>query len=99
MRAWRTIGGARDGDVTYLYLGEHRPVIWSAGLPTEDGDWEVDIIDTWNMTVTPAKKVPAPVAVATRHAAIVRGGRPDAAFGVELPGKPYLALRVRRAAR
>lgn len=95
VRGWRSIGGARDGDVTFIYLGEHRPVVWSTGLPQEDGDWDVDIIDTWNMTVTPAKKVPAPVAVPTRHGAIVRGGKPDAAFGVELPGKPYLVIRVR----
>ena len=34
--------------------------------------------------------------VATRHGAIVRGGKPDAAFGVKLPRKPHQALRVRR---
>lgn len=69
------------------------------GQPEEDGDWDVDVIDTWNMTVTPAKRVPAPVPVATRHGAITRGGRVDAAFGIELPGKPYLAVRVRPSGR
>ncbi|MBU2532170.1 MAG: DUF5060 domain-containing protein [Alphaproteobacteria bacterium] len=100
VRSWRTIGAARDNDVTYIYLGEHRPVIWSLGLPAKADnwdDWEVDIIDTWNMTVTAAKKVPAPVAVRTRHANKTQGGKPDAAFGVELPGKPWLAIRVRPA--
>lgn len=93
--ASRGVAAARDGDVTFIYFGEHRPLIWSNGLPKEDGDWDVDVIDTWNMTITPAKRVPAPVPVATRHGAIVRGGKPDAVFGVELPGAPYLALRVR----
>ena len=93
---WRTIGAASDGDVTYIYFGEHRPVVWTSGLPKEGGDWDVDIIDTWNMTITPAKRVPAPVPVATRHGAATRGGKADAAFGVELPGKPYLALRCRK---
>ena len=95
MSASRGVGGARDGDVTFIYFGEHRPVIWSTGLPKEDGNWEVDIIDTWNMTITPAKRIPAPVPVATRHGAVTRGGKPDAAFGIELPGKRYLAIRVR----
>lgn len=93
---WSRISGARDGDVTYLYLGEHQPNQLTSGLPKEDGDYEVDIIDTWNMTVMPAKRIPALIPHPTRHGAIVRGGKADVAFGIELPGKPYLAVRVRQ---
>ncbi|GES53096.1 hypothetical protein Rhsp01_57090 [Rhizobium sp. NBRC 114257] len=93
---WTRVSGARDGDVSYIYLGEHQPVIWSTGLPKDGTDYDVDIIDTWEMTITPAKKVEAPVPHPTRHGAIVRGGKADAAFGVELPGKPYQALRIRK---
>ncbi|MBB4124533.1 DUF5060 domain-containing protein [Martelella radicis] len=96
---WNRVSGAGDENVTYVYFGEHQPVIWSSGFPQEDGDYEIDIIDTWNMTVTPAKKVPAPVPHPTRHGSVVRGGVADAAFGVELPGKPYLAVRVRPRGR
>ncbi|MCX5494411.1 DUF5060 domain-containing protein [Kaistia dalseonensis] len=92
---WSRVSGAKDGDVTYIYLGEHQPVIWAPGLPQEPGDYEVDIIDTWNMTVTPATIVDAPANHPTRHGAAVRQRRPDAAFAVELPGKPHLAIRVR----
>jgi hypothetical protein len=92
---WNRISGARDGDVTYIYFGEHQPVIWAPGLPQDDRRYAVDLIDTWNMTVTPAKIVPAPENHPTRHGAVVRPRKPDAAFAVELPGKPYLALRVR----
>jgi hypothetical protein len=94
---WSRVSGAADGEtgVRFIYFGEHRPVIWSTGLPTDGEDYDVDIIDSWNMTVTPAKKVAAPVPHPTRHGAIVRGGVADAAFGVELPGRPCLALRVR----
>jgi hypothetical protein len=94
---WSRISGVRDGegDLRYIYLGEHQPVIWSSGFPKDSDNYEVDLIDTWNMTITPAKKVEAPIPHPTRHGAIVRGGKADAAFGVELPGKPYLALRVR----
>lgn len=93
---WTRVSGARDGDVSYIYLGEHQPVIWSTGLPKDGTDYDVDIIDTWEMTITPAKKVEAPIPHPTRHGAIVRGGKADAAFGVELPGKPYQALRIRK---
>lgn len=96
VRGERLIAGSRDCNVTYIYLGEQRPVVWSRGLPLVDGDYEIDVIDTWNMTVTAAKRVPAPVPVETRHGSVVRGGKPDAAFGVELPGLPYQAIRVRR---
>ncbi|ALN75112.1 DUF5060 domain-containing protein [Aureimonas sp. AU20] len=94
---WTRVSGASDGRTRYIYLGEHQPIVWSTGLPTEGDDYEVDIIDTWNMTVTPARKVEAPIPHPTRHGSIVRGGKADAAFGVELPGQPYLALRVRRS--
>ncbi|MFS8113113.1 DUF5060 domain-containing protein [Rhizobium jaguaris] len=93
---WTRVSGARDGDLRYIYLGEHQPVIWSTGLPLDGTDYDVDIIDTWEMTITPAKKVEAPIPHPTRHGAIVRGGKADAAFGVELPGKPYQALRIRK---
>ena len=93
---WTRVSGARDGDVSYIYLGEHQPVIWSTGLPKDGTDYDVDIIDTWEMTVTPAQKVEAPIPHPTRHGAIVRGGKADAAFGVKLPGKPYQALRIRK---
>jgi hypothetical protein len=92
---WSRVSGATDGDVTYIYLGEHQPVIWAPGLPQEPGDYEVDVIDTWAMTVTPAKIVDAPANHPTRHGAMVRQRRPDAAFAVELPGTPNLAIRVR----
>jgi hypothetical protein len=61
----------------------------------EPGDYDVDVIDTWEMTVTPAKIVDAPANHPTRHGAMLRPRRPDAAFAIELPGKPYLAIRAR----
>ena len=96
VQPFNKMAGGRDGDVTYIYFAEHRPRIWSTGLPTEDGDYEIDIIDPWNMTITPARRVPAPVPHPIKHGEVVRGGKADAAFGVELPGKPNLAVRVRK---
>lgn len=95
---WSRVSGARDlgGKVSYIYFGEHQPNQWTSGLPTDDGRHAVDIIDTWNMTVSPARQIEALIPHPQRHGAVIRGGKPDAAFGVELPGSPYLALRVRK---
>ena len=57
MFPWSRVSGASDGDVRYIYLGEHQPVIWSTGLPMDDGDYEIDIIDTWTMKITPGEKI------------------------------------------
>lgn len=94
---WNRVSGARDGDTTIIYFGEHQPVIWASGLPKDEGEYQVDLIDTWNMTVEPAKIVPAPQNHPTRHGAVVMQRKPDAAFAVELPGKPHLAIRIRPA--
>ncbi|MEP3046163.1 MAG: DUF5060 domain-containing protein [Roseibium sp.] len=94
-RPFKSIGAGIDGDVTYVYLGDHRPATLSRGLPLEDGDWDVDIIDTWNMTVTPAKKIPSVIDVAIKHAHVTIGGKPVSAFSIELPSKPWLCVRVR----
>ena len=82
------------GETRLIYFGEHQPVQWAIGLPQDDGDYEIDIIDTWNMTITPASPGPLPVSPPTRGGVAPR----EAAFGVALPGKPYHALRVRRTA-
>ena len=93
---WTRVSGARDGDFRLLYFGEHQPAHWAVGLPAQDGDYEIDLIDTWHMTITPIEKaaLPASPALRQRGGAII-GGDPEAAFGIRLPGKPYQAVRVR----
>ncbi|MBP1860247.1 apiosidase-like domain-containing protein [Rhizobium herbae] len=95
---WSRISGARDlgGKVDFIYFGEHQPNQWTTGLPAEDGAYEIDLIDTWNMTITPAKRIAAHIPHPQRHGNIVRGGKAEAAFGIELPGRPNLALRIRK---
>jgi hypothetical protein len=92
---WSRVSGAIDGKVRYIYFGEHQPVEWAAGLPQDDGEYQIDLIDTWNMTITPLEKTEPPQTHPTRHGSVVRGRKPDAAFGVKLPGRAYLALRLR----
>lgn len=91
------ISGAQDGDVRYLYFGEHQPLQWAVGLPKEDGDYAIDLIDTWEMTVTPLEKAPLHASPPLRGAGgVVHNAEPEAAFSVRLPGKAWQAVRVRR---
>ena len=58
---WSRVSFASDGFYRLIYMGEHQPKVWAAGLPQEGGDYEVDVIDAWEMTVTQAKRIPCPV--------------------------------------
>jgi hypothetical protein len=93
---FQRVSGAQDGHVTYIYFGEHQPLAWAVGVPIEDCECEIDLIDTWDMTVERIGKAPLPKSpgLRQRNGQIV-GGKPEAAFAVELPGKPYQAVRVR----
>lgn len=95
---WSRVSGAADlgGKVSFLYFGEHQPNQWTTGLPRDDARYRVDLIDTWAMTIEPATVIPALIPHPTRHGEVQRGGVADAAFGVALPGRPHLALRVTR---
>ena len=93
---WQRVSLRSDGDYKLIYFGEHRPAVWAAGLPKDDREYEVDVIDAWNMTITPAKRIACPVYPRLRQ----RGGalseaKPIAAFAVELPARPYQAIRIR----
>ncbi len=91
------ISASQDGEngTRYIYFGEHQPARWTAGLPKDGGEYDVDLIDTWNMTVEAANIIEAYPIPPTRHGNITRGGGIEADFAVELPGRPRLALRVR----
>jgi hypothetical protein len=92
---WQRVSMASDGEVRFIYLGEHQPGLWIAGLPTDDRPCEVDVIDAWNMTVTPAKRVPRPSFPKLRQrGGALRDPQPLASFAVELPSKPYQAIRL-----
>jgi hypothetical protein len=75
---WTRISGGMQGDYRLFYFGEHQPAKWSVDLP-EGGKYKVDVIDTWEMTITTLDKVY------------------EGKFEIPLPGKPRLAVRVRRA--
>jgi hypothetical protein len=86
--------GGKAGEYYLLYFGREQPKEWIFELPKDglsEGDiFSVDILDTWNMTITPVDHAFKIV----RHSPYAFRAEGDA--GVPLPGKPYFALRIRR---
>ena len=89
---WTRISAARASGTWFYYFGEHQPRRWTYGLPTQKGEYEVDLIDPWAMTVSAIDPGPAP------HPSGLPGAHEESlpAFSVDLPARPYLALRIRR---
>ncbi|MDR8391917.1 DUF5060 domain-containing protein [Aliifodinibius sp. S!AR15-10] len=92
---WRNLAG-KEGDYYLYYLGKRTPDNWKFELPEdglEEGDqFRVDVIDTWNMTITPTEKV-YEVERKDGYRFVDIDGKE-----VELPGKPYIAIRIQRVA-
>ncbi len=69
--------GGKEGEYYLFYLGLHQPVEKTFRL-TKGNKYRAEIIDTWEMTVTPVE------------------GTFESSFTIELPGKPYIVVRIRR---
>lgn len=86
--------GGKPGEYYLVYLGEQAPTKWpfvlyKTGL--EDGlKFAAEVIDTWNMTITP---VDGPFEIKKRDN-YVFADKDDRS--VPLPGRPYMAIRIRR---
>ena len=66
-----------SADDEFVYFGDRRHRHRDVTLPGDGGPWAVDLIDTWNMTVTPLPGGPhsGPVRVPLDH-------RPDLALRI-----------------
>ena len=91
--------GGRVPDYYLVYLGKQTPTHWEFKLPkspqgrrraAEGMGFTSEVLDTWNMSVT---AVPGTFTLAGRtdHFLADKAGR-----SIELPGKPYMAIRVKR---
>jgi hypothetical protein len=92
----------KAGEYYLVYFGAKSPIHWKFHLPRQKRDnpkelaggmrFHVDILDTWNMTITPvngAYKIRQPADadyIVTDTAGSV----------IQLPDKPWLALRITR---
>ncbi|WP_419872597.1 DUF5605 domain-containing protein [Candidatus Pristimantibacillus sp. PTI5] len=75
---WDTASGGVDDEYYLVYFGTSRPAYRILDLP-EGIKFAIDIIDTWEMTVTPLD------------------GQYEGRCRVDLPVKPYQALRIVKA--
>lgn len=85
----RTAG--KRGEYYLVYFGKEKPTEWAVGVPSsglkEPLTLTAEVLDTWNMTVTPVSG-----RFTVKPAA---KGRMVSEGKIELPGKPYLAVRLR----
>jgi hypothetical protein len=93
---WQDHRTAGKKGVYYLvYLGKDRPAEWKFELPRAGVNGplrlRVEVIDTWAMTITPVKG--DFTATAKGQYLLTCADRPT----VKLPGRPYMALRIRKA--
>jgi hypothetical protein len=87
--------GGKPGEYYLLYFGLQKPTSWSFALSrdalTDGMEFRVDVIDTWDMTITPVDGV-FTLKRKDRYTFVDSNNRE-----VTLPGKPYMALRIRYA--
>jgi hypothetical protein len=87
----RTAG--KRGEFYLVYFGTEKPTEWAVGVPAsglkEPLTLTAEILDTWNMTVTPVQGQFTVKPAAKGR--MIGGGK------IELPGKPYIAVRLRVA--
>ncbi len=88
---WSRYAGGCNGDYHLIYLGEYQPTRLTLWLPVEK-EYQFEMIDTWNMTIEPAVVNQLKAAPSYSYD---RSGNPPP-YEIELPGKPHLALRIRK---
>ncbi|HEX6962277.1 MAG TPA: DUF5605 domain-containing protein, partial [Lacipirellula sp.] len=84
----------KAGEYYLVYFGSERPKSWRFFLPRHelaDGmRFRIEILDTWDMTITPVEWE-ADVRAESEYVFVDKEDRE-----VELPGKPWMALRITR---
>jgi Domain of unknown function (DUF5060)/Protein of unknown function (DUF4038)/Domain of unknown function (DUF5605) len=86
--------GGQPAQYYLLYFGKDQPASWEFQLPKaklENGmKFTAQILDTWNMTVTP---VPGQFTLRKKNDYLFAD---EAGRSIPLPGKPYIAIRIKR---
>ena len=89
----RTVG--KKGEYYLVYFGAAKPTEWKVELPrgglNQPLKLRAEILDTWEMTVTPVERV---FHLKPTGRYLYTCANPPT---IRLPGKPYLAIRFRKA--
>lgn len=88
---WTRISGGTNNGYFLIYLGEHQ--IANFYLWSEDDNYDVDILDTVEMTITPTAMKPFDEATMEQHTYDMMT---QPTYYLELPTKPNLAIRIQR---
>jgi hypothetical protein len=92
---WEPNMAGQNGQYYLIYFGKDRPTAWPFVLPDDELQpgmrFTAEVIDTWDMTIMPVQQTFA-VERISRYKFADKGKA-----AVPLPGKPYMALRIRRA--
>ncbi|HYT58682.1 MAG TPA: DUF5060 domain-containing protein [Haliangiales bacterium] len=92
--------GGQPSKYYLVYLGKQTPASWEFKLPKPPQDngtppadgmkFTAEVLDTWNMTVTPVEGV-FTIVKKTDYFHADKDGR-----SIKLPGRPYMAIRIKR---
>ena len=94
---YQTHYGGKAGQYYLVYFGKDSPARWRFMLPQDPPHktalaagmpFHVDVLDTWNMTITPVDKI------YTLAKPIDSDFPAEGDATVPLPGRPYIALRI-----
>ena len=93
--------GGQPGKYYLIYFGKQTPTNWTFQIPkpplgklqsADDLKFTAEVLDTWNMTVTPQDGV-FTLKKKDGYSFADKDGR-----SIELPSKPYMAIRIKRVA-
>lgn len=86
----------KAGDYYLIYFGKEKINKWNFVLPKRELasgiKFKADLIDTWNMTITPLNKVFEVVPMPGNRYRFIDKNKSS----IKMPGKPYMALRIRK---
>ena len=84
----------KEGEYYLIYFGKDKPKKWDFILPKKGlaigTKFKADIIDTWNMTITPLEKTFEVIPMQGNHYKFIDKDHSS----IKLPSKQYMALRI-----
>jgi hypothetical protein len=95
---YETNMAGKAGDYYLIYFGKEPIKKWDVVLPKREmaagAQFKADIIDTWNMTITPLNKVFEMIPMPGNRYQFIDKNKSS----IKLPAKPYMALRIYKIA-
>lgn len=95
---WEINMAGKAGEYYLIYFGKDKINKWEFVLPkkglTNGAQFKADLIDTWNMTITPIDKTFEVMPMPDNRYKFIEKNKSV----IKLPAKPYMALRIYKVA-